>query len=44
MTKVTITFEVPEESYNEYENILDEFSNNLIDIGIENFDTLEDEE
>ncbi len=42
MTKVTVTFEVPEESYNEYESILDEFANNLIDVGIRNFDTIEE--
>ena len=42
MTKVTVTFEVPDESYKEYESILDEFANNLIDAGIRNFDTIED--
>ena len=42
MTKVTITFEVPDEIYNEYESILDEFANNLIDVVIRNFDTIEE--
>ena len=42
MTEVTITFKVPDEAYNEYENILDEFANNLIDAGIRDFDTIEE--
>ena len=35
MTAVTITFNVPEDSYNEYENILDDFLVSLASIGIE---------
>ena len=42
MTKVTITFEVPDNAYNEYENILDDFANTLVDIGVKNFDTIEE--
>ena len=36
MTKVTITFNVPDEEYNTYEDILDDFMNDIIDIGVQN--------
>ena len=42
-TEVKITFKVPNESYNEYENILDDFAINLADIGVTDFDTIEKE-
>ena len=42
MTKITVTFEVPDDAYNEYENVLDDFANTLIDIGVRNFDTIEE--
>lgn len=39
--KVTITFEVSDEQYNEYENIIDEFMNSLDQIGISEVDVHE---
>lgn len=41
-TKVTITFNITNEGYNTYENILDEFMNNIIDIGGTDFEVTED--
>ena len=42
MTKVTITFDVPDKAYKEYEKVLDDFANDIIDIGGKNFDTIEE--
>lgn len=42
MTKVTITFNIPDESYGEYEDILDSFTNDIIEIGGTDFETVED--
>ena len=43
MTKVTITFTVDETGYNTYEDILDDFANELDNIGAEDFEVKEDE-
>ena len=43
MTQVTITFKVPNLVYKDYESILDEFLNNLDELGVEDIDTTEDE-
>ena len=42
MTKITITFDIPDEAYGEYENILDGFMNDIIEIGGTDFDTVEE--
>lgn len=42
-TEVTITFKVPSFVYNEYEDILQEFINNLAEVGVEDIDTTEKE-
>lgn len=42
-TKITITFEVPEDKYNEYEECLADFDSNLQYIGITDMDVREDD-
>ena len=42
MTQVTITFSIPDKAYHEYENILDGFTNDIIEIGGTDFDTVEE--
>ena len=42
-TKVTITFEVPEDKYDEYEECLSDFDSNLQYIGITDMDVREDD-
>ena len=42
-TKVTITFEVPEDKYDEYEECLSDFDSNLQYIGIMDMDVREDD-
>ena len=44
MTKVTITFTVDDNSYNDYEDILDTFSNDLDCLGVDDLEVREDEE
>ena len=41
--KVTITFNVSDEQYDDYENIIDEFMNSLDQIGVEDIDVHEDD-
>ena len=43
-TKVTITFEVPEDKYGEYEECLADFDSNLQYIGITDMDVREDDD
>ena len=44
MTKVTITFTVDESGYNDYEDILDTFLNDMDTIGVSDIDVTEGEE
>jgi hypothetical protein len=43
MTKVTITFNVSDESYNDYESIIDGILNDLNEVGAEDIDVTEKE-
>lgn len=43
-TKVTITFELPEDKYDEYEECLTDFDSNLQQIGIYDMDVKEDDD
>ena len=43
-TKVTITFEVPKDKYDEYEECLSDFDSNLQYIGIMDVDIREDDD
>lgn len=42
--KVTITFNVSDEQYDDYESIIDEFTNNLDEVGISEIDVHEDDD
>ena len=43
-TKVTITFEVPKDKYDEYEECLSDFDSNLQYIGIMDMDVRDDDD
>ena len=43
MTRVTITFMIDEEGYNDYEDILDTFLNDMDVIGMKDVDVTEEE-
>ena len=42
MTKVTITFQVPNLVYKDYEEVLDNFLNELDELGVEDTDVVEE--
>lgn len=44
MTKITITFDIPEEEYNSYNGFIDNVLNDLEELGAENIDVTEVEE
>lgn len=44
MTKVTITFTIDETGYNTYEDILDDFLNDLDCLGVDDAEVKEEEE
>lgn len=43
MTEITVVFKVEDNSYNDYEDIIDTFMNDLQQIGIEDVDVTEKE-
>lgn len=43
MTEITVIFKVEDNSYNDYEDIIDTFMNDLRQIGIEDVDVTEKE-
>ena len=43
MTKVTITFAIDENGYNDYEDILDTFLNDLDTLGVKDVEVMEGE-
>lgn len=42
-TKITITFEVNDDNYDDYEEYIEDFENNLQSIGVMNIDVKEDD-
>lgn len=43
MTEITVVFKVEDNSYNDYEDIIDTFMNDLREIGIEDVEVFERE-